>query len=421
MIVFHGYGQETEDTDGAFKKRVLDNTEVDFLMSYYSQEGENAAVTGGSGTEELKDIAPTIIVSVPLNDDDVLTVETSISAYTSASSSNINPFDGKNPADPFQASSGASSSDVWVHGSGTYSHSSDDRNQVWTANLTGSAEFDYTSFGVGGSFTRLFNEKNTELTLSGNLYLDQWKKLLPYELRNESGGEHNQYYSYMDNPDYNPKFTGLDGKARNSYSVGLVFTQILSKRFQMAALSDWVVQKGLLSTPFHRIYFADYDDVFYENFHLADDVERLPDSRSKIALGARLNYYLNERIVLRGFYRYYTDDWGISSNTASLEVPIKIGNKITLYPSYRYYSQTAADYFAGYNQHLSTETYYTSDYDLSKFSANQYGIGFRYTDIFTEHHIWKLKIKSLDLKYHYYERDSGFKANLVSFGIGFIY
>ena len=76
------------------KKRVLEHTEIDFLLNYYEQDGENAAVTGGHGTEELTDVSPTIVVAVPLNDDDVLTINANISAYTSASSSNINPFDG---------------------------------------------------------------------------------------------------------------------------------------------------------------------------------------------------------------------------------------------------------------------------------------------------------------------------------------
>jgi hypothetical protein len=41
---------------------------------------------------KLSDIASNV-VAVPLNDDDVLTFDVGISAYTSASSSNINPYD----------------------------------------------------------------------------------------------------------------------------------------------------------------------------------------------------------------------------------------------------------------------------------------------------------------------------------------
>ena len=101
-------------------------------------------------------------------------------------------------------------------------------------------------------------------------------------------------------------------------------------------------------------------------------------------------------------------------------MPIKISDKFTIYPSYRFYNQTAADYFAPYNEHLSTAEYYTSDYDLSKFQANNYGIGISYTDIFTTGKIWKFGIKSIDLKYNNYSRDTGLRASMFSFGIKFV-
>ena len=420
-----GFAQEGDSTS-TYKKRVLENTEVDFLASYYTQEGDNAAVSGGVGTEHLTNVTPTVVVSIPLNADDVLTIDGEVSAYTSASSSNVNPFDGGQPADPFVASSGASSSDTWTNLTGTYSHSSDDRNDIWSAKLAVSTEYDYFSLGFGGSYTKLFNEKNTEVSLNANVYLDNWKTVYPYELRPfESGGNglNNalfRSYNITGNQNYNPDFVALDKTNRNSYSVGLGFSQILSESLQGSLALDVVQQQGLLSTPFQRVYFKDVEDSFIQNFQLADDIERLPDTRFKIAAGGRLNYYINEIFVLRTYYRYYTDDWGIRSNTASIEVPIKVGQKFTLYPSYRYYDQTAADYFAPFEEHVSTEEFYTSDYDLSEFNANQYGFGVTYTDIFTQFHLWQFGLKSIDLKYHYYKRNTGLKANIIAAGFKFI-
>ncbi len=422
MLIF---AQQEQDSL-AYKKRVLANTEVDFLASYYTQDGNNAAVSGGVGTEELTDATSAIVVSIPMNADDVLTVDAGISAYTSASSSNINPFDGGKDANPFQASSGASSSDLWTNLTGSYSHSSDDRNRIWGLHGSMSTEYDYFSLGIGGSYSMAFNEKNTEITLKANAYFDTWKRLYPYELRpfTEGGqGLNDNFYNshtITGNTAYSPLFTELTEKKRNSYAAGLVWSQVFTKNMQASFLVDVVKQQGLLSTPFQRVYFADVADSYIEDFQLADDIERLPDNRFKIAVGARLNYYLNEIVVLRGFYRYYTDDWGITSQTASLEVPIKLGSKFTLYPSYRYYNQTAADYFAPYESHVSTETYYTSDYDLSKFNANQYGLGITYTDIFTGFRLWKLGLKSIDLKYNYYERNTGLSANIILFGVKFV-
>jgi hypothetical protein len=101
-------------------------------------------------------------------------------------------------------------------------------------------------------------------------------------------------------------------------------------------------------------------------------------------------------------------------------VPIKISDKFTLYPSYRFYNQTAADYFDVYEGHLSTDEFYTSDYDLSKYSANQFSFGASYTDIFTKFHIWKLGLKSIDLKYTQYDRDNTLSANIITAGFKFI-
>ena len=179
-------------------------------------------------------------------------------------------------------------------------------------------------------------------------------------------------------------------------------------------------QQGQLSTPFQRVYFKDVPNSYIENFHLADDIERLPSTRFKMAVGGRVNYYLNEFLVLRTFYRYYMDDWGITSNTASIEIPVKVINKITFYPTYRFYNQTGADYFAPYEAHLSTEDFYTSDYDLSRFIAHQYGLGIRYTDNFTKVHIRNWGLKTADLKFSQYQRDSGFKAMLLSGGLSFV-
>ncbi|WP_254884000.1 DUF3570 domain-containing protein [Aquimarina sp. TRL1] len=396
--------QQSQDSVAVtpYKKRVLETTEIDFLMSYYTQEGDNAAVTGGRGTEELVDTNPAIVVTIPLNDDDILAIDGSVSAYSSASSSNVNPFDGENRADPFVASSGASQNDVLVTLSAAYTHHSDDRNTIWSANVSVANEYDYSSVGGGAGFTKLFNEKNTEFTIKGNVFLDTWKLIYPSELRD------------------NPSFEPFTNNKRNSYAIGANFSQILSKNMQGMLSVDVIFQEGVLSTPFQRIQFADVEDVVIQDFTYGDDVERLPDQRVKVALGGRLHYYLNERIVLRNFYRYYTDDWGIKAHTASIEIPFKISDMFTLYPSYRFYKQTAADYFAPFNKHLSSEEYYTSDYDLSEFNANQFGFGITYTDILTQMRIWKLGVKNIDLRYSLYERNTGLRANLISGGVTFV-
>lgn len=420
------YSQTQQDSVQVYKKRVLETTEVDFLTSYYSQDGNNAAVSGGVGTEELTDATGTIVVSIPMNDDDILTIDAGVSAYTSASSSNVGPFDGGQAADPFQASSGASSSDLWANVTGSYSHSSDDHNDVWSAKLSVSTEYDYFSLGFGGSYAKLFNEKNTEVSVNLGVFLDMWNAIYPTELRPFAQGGNGlndrlfMQNSITGNQNYNPRFTEFADESRNSYSLGFGFSQILHKNVQGSLSLDLVQQQGLLSTPFQRVYFSDVEDSFIENFQLADAIEQLPDTRFKIALGGRLNWFINETFVLRTYYRYYTDDWGIKSHTASLELPIKITDKFTLYPSYRFYNQTAADYFYNYETALSTADYYTSDFDLSEYSANQLGLGVSYTDVFSKARFWKLGLKSIDVKFYKYDRNTPFTSSIITAGLKFV-
>ncbi len=453
---------QDKTTAPAFKKRVLESTEVDFLASYYNQDGSKSAVSGGIGSEKLTDVASNIVVAIPLNDDDVLTIDLGISAYSSASSSNINPFNatGASSGDddrlaaatpigtPWQASSGASKSDQLVSIVANYSHSSDSRNFIWNTDVSFSNEYDYTSVGIGGGIATLFNEKNTELSLKANVYLDQWRPIYPTELHEYSKyGTNflNQGYfngvSVLDQngqttTNYLPSaFQTVTGVNRNSYSASVGFSQVLTKKLQFSIFFDVLQQQGLLSSPYHRIYFADKANYYigqaqyintYESptnagvYKLADDIERLPDSRFKLPVGARLNYYINERFILRTYYRFYSDNWDIQSHTATIELPIKLSDRFTVFPMYRYYTQTASKYYAPYETHLSTERYYTSDADLATFDANQYGFGINYTDIFTGAKIWKFGLKNIDFRFNHYERSDNLNANIGTIAFKFV-
>ncbi len=458
-----------------YKKRVLENVEIDLLSSYYIQDGSNAAVTGGIGSEELDDFATNLVISIPLNDDDVLSIDGTISAYTSASSSNLNPFssassgydddddDDKKKAlgtlatqpvtgTPWAASSGASKEDVWVSGTIGYTHSSDNRNNIYSVHVSFANEFDYSSFGVGLSYSRLFNQKNTEIGISANVYLDQWRPEYPTEIKTfvkYDGNLEAGFFSGVPILDENglpidknasdiwaPVNTTLvNNKGRNTYSASLSFSQILGPKTQISIFGDFVMQEGWLANPMQRVYFADKANYYIGNaasipyyetpknqdvFQLADDIERLPDTRMKIPVGMRFNQYINEFLVVRTYYRFYYDDWGVLSHTANIEIPIKIGMNFMVYPNYRYYTQTAADYFAPFEQHLSTETYYTSDYDLSEFYSNQVGLGLRYTNILMKKHLGKIAVKSIDLNYNYYKRDIGFDAHIATIAFKFV-
>jgi hypothetical protein len=126
---------------------------------------------------------------------------------------------------------------------------------------------------------------------------------------------------------------------------------------------------------------------------------------------------MGDKFILRSYYRFYTDTWGITSHTASIELPWKISSFISVSPFYRYYTQTAANYFAPYGEHTPGETYYTSNYDYSAFQSHYVGINFRVAPpkgVFGMQHFNLLEIRA-----GHYQQTTGLTANSISMNLRF--
>lgn len=378
--------EKTSKKDGYHMKGNSREIEANFLSSYYEQDGNNGAVTGGIGTEKLNDISNAVIINIPLDSVNSVSLYGGADYYSSASTDNIN-----------NVVSSASSSDVRGFGTVSYNRKNLNRNETYSVHVGFSGEFDYTSVNGGLSYTKEWNEGNSEINVRGQLFVDQWLLIYPAKLR---------YKGDL-----------ITDPGRQSYNGQINFSQVLNRRMQMSISGEFVYMEGLLSTPFHRVYFSDVS---------SHDIERLPSSRLKIPLGVRLNIYPMDNVVLRTYYRYYWDDFGIIANTMEMEIPVKLGASFTVSPFYRYHTQTAADYFAPYQAHLSTETFYTSDYDLSALSSHKYGLGIRYSPLYG---LARSKpflpskrmfmIKYLETRGGYYQRSTGLKAFFVSLNVGF--
>jgi Protein of unknown function (DUF3570) len=176
---------------------------------------------------------------------------------------------------------------------------------------------------------------------------------------------------------------------------------------QLLFLLDLAYQKGFLSLPFNRVYFDDN----------SVDIEKLPGKRIKYPVSARMNYFAGDMLIIRGFYRFYQDDWGLTSNTAEIETAIKLTPFISISPFYRYYNQSAVDYFSGYRGHLKSDGFYTSDYDLSKFDSHFVGSGFK---VVSPNGIFGIdKFNTLEIRYGHYSRQTGLVSSIVSLNAKF--
>ena len=359
-------------------------TEIDFLSSYYTQDGDNAAVTGGVGTEELTDFATIIVVNVPLDSTQSINATLGLDIYSSASTDNID-----------NNRSSASIMDKRAYANFGYTKKLLSKGFTYGAKVGFSSEYDYTSINGGINLAQEFNNGNTEFSFSAQAFLDNWKTYFPVELRGD---------------------VTVPTTSRNSYNAQLTYSQVLSKRLQMSLSVEAIYMDGLLSTPFHRVYFND---------EAATDIERLPSTRLKIPLAVRLNYKPTDNLIIRSYYRFYTDDFGIDAHTFNIELPYHINDHWTLSPFYRFHTQTGSEYFAPFAEHTSTDEFYTSDYDLSELSSTKYGLGISYTPLygvargkvpFTSK---VLMFNSIALRVSRYTRDTGLSGYSGSIGMNF--
>lgn len=370
-----------------YQSRKLHVDEVNIVSAYYHQDGNNSAVTGGIGTERLSDIANTFDLQISKfnrwGKKHTLSFEIGVDHYTSASSDKIDPY----------SISSASMQDTRVYPSLNWTKSNEQTGNSFGFTGSYSYEYDYKSVGAAFNLTRLSKNKNTQFDFKLQAFLDQWSVILPVELRT---------FSSRGRGDGNGPLS-----PRNSFNSSFSISQVINQQLQAMLIVEPAYQHGLLATKYQRTFFTN-GTVKSEN---------LPDNRFKLPIGLRLNYFLNDHFIIRTFYRYYQDDWGLSAHTAELEVPTKINPFFSISPFYRYNNQSGTKYFAAYGQHNPSASYFTSDYDLSTLSSDFFGTGIRFSPPKGVFGVQRLNM--VELRYGHYVRSTRLLSDVVSVNLKF--
>jgi hypothetical protein len=128
----------------------------------------------------------------------------------------------------------------------------------------------------------------------------------------------------------------------------------------------------------------------------------------KVPIGFQFNSFVGSRTILRSYYRFYWDDFGIVAHTLSLEAPVKISRVFTVSPSIRFYTQTGADFFKPYKEHHSSQRFFTSDYDLGKIHSYTPGFSISYLPVNSK------SFREVECRYSRYKRSDGLVAHVMS-------
>lgn len=368
----------------ALAQKTKEEIQLNILSSYYEQDGQHSAVTGGLGTEELKDFATEITLVVPLDSVTSFSMFIHSNYYTSASSDRID----------FNMSS-ASQHDLRLQIQLGMQKLRPAKNMSFGLKGGTSFESDYISKYLSGNVIKELADGRMNLSIHGSVYFDQWAIVLPQELRRE-----NKQFFETDN--------------RNTFQIGTQIERHLGPNLSAALFAELILQRGLLSTPFHRVYKEGEERVSPELF---------PNSRIKFPIGTSLSYSFGPRLFLKGRYRFYYDDFDVLSNSLELGLNFRASRFLSMSPFYRLHNQRQSKYFYPYQMAPADVLFHSSDFDISSFSSSKFGIGFRY------HHIRRRLKKADNEKENYlkylsfrigkYSRTDGLASSFASFEMSF--
>ncbi len=263
-----------------------------------------------------------------------------------------------------------------------------------------SKEYDYLSLGVNGNVAIDFNQKNSTFSFGASYFQDTFtpeggipKPFSSMLIGDSSSGDWDENFAQT-------RLGSEDDKTTADILLG--FTQVINRRMIMQFNYSYSMVDGYLTDPFKIISLVNNEglsqDYVYEN---------RPDQRIKQSAFVQTKYHF-ESNVLDLSYRYMWDDWEIESHTIDSRFRIPLGGDSYIQPHFRYYQQSAADFYAPYLMQSDFESlrpeYASADYRIGEMSA--YTLGLKYGMLVNNGHELSFRLEY----YHQAPTDAGFDA-----------
>lgn len=161
---------------------------------------------------------------------------------------------------------------------------------------------------------------------------------------------------------------------RRNYRFGL--SQILTRNLIATLNYEAVTDEGHLNNPYRAYRFYDPSDS--TQFNLASENGKYPRTRTSGAARLGLKYFLPWRAAVYASYRYFDDTWEIRADTYEVGYTHTLESGWVFDVSYRYYTQTAAEFYADIFQREDEQNFMARDKELSTYQAQTLGLGVSY-------------------------------------------
>ena len=226
--------------------------------------------------------------------------------------------------------------------------------RLWktSVGVSGSSEFDYFSMGLNASISKDSEDKNRTWTLGVSYTSDQIKPVgnVPVPLAS------------MGTAGNVPRASNSETKQTIDLLFGL--SQVITRGWLLQANVSLGQSNGYMNDPYKFVTI--YEDNNPATLGNPTDYiyESRPDNRFKKSffIGSKNAFSSG---VLTTSYRFFTDDWGISSHTLESRFNFAVTEHWRLEPGFRFYKQGAADFYRlGIGQSNSLPSHASADYRL---------------------------------------------------------
>lgn len=194
---------------------------------------------------------------------------------------------------------------------------------------------------------------------------------------------------------------------RQSWDWNATASQVLTTTTVLHVGAQLNQVRGLQHSPYRNVYAGG-----------GPRPEVHPEERTRRDFYADLDQFLLNRSSVTLSYRYYTDDWGVSSNTLGARLRQYISDDVTVEYRYRWYDQGAARFFrTEYAAAEGIDGFRTGDYRLSDFTAHLFGARLQMNLAAVSHRRPLLARFDWSMKYERYFNTNNFSADLLESGL----
>ena len=316
---------------------------VPFLKSYASDLKDSASIGFDSYADsgDVQVYSPTFSLMKTLSKNFLVGFKMRVDAITAASIQN-----GGNPtiSDAVAGASDGDSSDAVAGASlvdelrvaPTFIVAYDDGYNAASGGLYYSKENDYDGISFFANYVRQLNEQNTAIGIGISQSSDEWSPVFDRDLPRSD---------------------------RSERKIDISINQLLSPSASIQLVYSNMYSEGFLSSPYHYVLQDDFSK--FENYK---------ETRQGHAIAFKGVLLLNDSNSMNYSYRYYKDDWDISSHTMNVEWLKDFSDNITSGLRARYYTQTKADFAKDIGTYSKTDEYFAIDYRMSAFDSYDIGI-----------------------------------------------